>query len=191
MGARGRSGNAIVSLRYALDGHASESSDLVLADVYRIPLASPAVMAKEIKTRARSLESVLEGVEIKHPLVQVTPPCRVPYLIAFVLVLDASQEPFGDHFLRRSRTFDQSTSRVRECRGRRATNHRIVTNPRAVFHCHSHVVVRLVSCPPCAHLLPIYDCFSFLVPRIFCCPTRNSQCATVYPPDTATAVRNR
>ncbi|KAH9987303.1 C3HC zinc finger-like-domain-containing protein [Russula compacta] len=38
------------------------------ADVYRIPLASSAVMAKEIKTRARSLESVLEGVEIKHPL---------------------------------------------------------------------------------------------------------------------------
>ncbi|KAF8501590.1 zf-C3HC-domain-containing protein [Russula emetica] len=38
------------------------------ADVYRIPLAAPAVMAKEIKTRARSLESILEGVEIKHPL---------------------------------------------------------------------------------------------------------------------------
>ncbi|KAI0254991.1 C3HC zinc finger-like-domain-containing protein [Lactifluus subvellereus] len=38
------------------------------ADVYRIPLASPAVMVKEIKTKARSLEPVLEGVEIKHPL---------------------------------------------------------------------------------------------------------------------------
>ncbi|KAI9439918.1 zf-C3HC-domain-containing protein [Lactarius indigo] len=38
------------------------------ADVYRIPLSSPAAMAKEIKTRARSLESILEGVEIKHPL---------------------------------------------------------------------------------------------------------------------------
>lgn len=38
------------------------------ADVYRIPLSSPTVMAKEIKTRACSLESVLEGVEIKHPL---------------------------------------------------------------------------------------------------------------------------
>lgn len=38
------------------------------ADVYRIPLAAPAVMAKEIKTRARSLEPILEGVEIKHPL---------------------------------------------------------------------------------------------------------------------------
>lgn len=44
-------------------------SDHFLADVYRIPLASSAVMAKEIKTRARSLESVLEGVEIKQPLV--------------------------------------------------------------------------------------------------------------------------
>ncbi|KAI0280840.1 C3HC zinc finger-like-domain-containing protein [Russula aff. rugulosa BPL654] len=38
------------------------------ADVYRIPLAAPAVMAKEIKTRARSLEPILEDVEIKHPL---------------------------------------------------------------------------------------------------------------------------
>ncbi|KAH9063901.1 zf-C3HC-domain-containing protein [Lactarius vividus] len=38
------------------------------ADVYRIPLSSPAAMAKEIKTRARSLESILDGVEIKHPL---------------------------------------------------------------------------------------------------------------------------
>jgi hypothetical protein len=47
--------------------------DIFPADVYRIPLASPVVMAKEIKTRARSLESVLKGVEIKHPLVQPTP----------------------------------------------------------------------------------------------------------------------
>ncbi|KAH8995002.1 C3HC zinc finger-like-domain-containing protein [Lactarius akahatsu] len=38
------------------------------ADVYRIPLSSPAAMAKEIKTRARTLESILEGIEIKHPL---------------------------------------------------------------------------------------------------------------------------
>jgi hypothetical protein len=104
MGAHGRSGNAMVGLRRNLNVHEPEpeSSDLALADVYRIPLAAPAVMAKEIKTRARSLESVLEGVEIKHPLVQVTPPCKVSYLIAFVLVLDASQEPYGDHIFRRS-----------------------------------------------------------------------------------------
>ncbi|KAI0267747.1 C3HC zinc finger-like-domain-containing protein [Gloeopeniophorella convolvens] len=38
------------------------------ADVYRIQLASPAGMAKEIKARAFTLESVLEGVEVKHPL---------------------------------------------------------------------------------------------------------------------------
>lgn len=169
-----------------------ESSDVALADVYRISLASPAVMAKEIKSRARSLESVLEGVGIKHPLVQVTPPCRVPYLIAFVLVLDASQEPFGDHFFRRSRTSYQKPSRVRERGRRRTTYHKIVTTPRAVVHCHSHVDVRLVSCPPCAPLPPTHDCFSFVVPRLFCCPTRNSQCqcAIVYPSDTETAVGN-
>jgi len=56
-----------------LSDPAPEFSDLLLADVYRIPLASPAVMAKEIKSRARSLDPVLEGIEIKHPLVQLTP----------------------------------------------------------------------------------------------------------------------
>jgi hypothetical protein len=168
-----------------------ESSDIALADVYRIPLASPAVMAKEIKNRARSLESVLESVEIKHPLVQVTPLCRVPYLTAFVLVLDASQEPFGDHFFRRSRTSYQRTSWVRERGRRRTTYHKILSTPRAVIHCHSHVDVRLVSCPPGASLPSIHDCFSFLVPRLFCLPTRDSQCANVYPSDTETAIGNR
>jgi hypothetical protein len=67
-------------LRLTLHGHAPESSDVAIADVYRIPLASPAVMAKDIKNRARSLESVLESVEIKHPLVQVTLP-RAGFLI--------------------------------------------------------------------------------------------------------------
>ncbi|KAI0303703.1 C3HC zinc finger-like-domain-containing protein [Multifurca ochricompacta] len=38
------------------------------ANVYRIHLSSPAVMAREIRTRACSLEFVLEGVEVKHPL---------------------------------------------------------------------------------------------------------------------------
>jgi hypothetical protein len=65
-------------------------SDLCSADVYRIPLSTSAVMAKEIKTRARSLESVLEGIEIKHPLVQLTRLSGVPYLIVFALVLYAS-----------------------------------------------------------------------------------------------------
>ncbi|KAN0132969.1 hypothetical protein V8E53_009334 [Lactarius tabidus] len=36
--------------------------------IYRIPLSSPAAMAKKIKTRARSLASIPEGVEIKHLL---------------------------------------------------------------------------------------------------------------------------
>ena len=50
--------------------------------MYRIPLSSPAVMAKDIKSRARSLDPVLEGIEIKHPLVQLTHLRRVPYLIS-------------------------------------------------------------------------------------------------------------
>jgi len=147
-------------------------------------------MTKEIKSRARSLDPVLEGIDTKHPLVQLTHLRRVPYLIAFVLVLDASQEPFGDHCFRRSRTFYQRTSRVRECRGRSAINHGIVTTPRAIFHCHPHFAVRLVPRPTC-DLLPVYDCFSFLVPGLLCCPPRNSQCATTSPSNTTTIVRIR
>ncbi|THH13963.1 hypothetical protein EW146_g6309 [Bondarzewia mesenterica] len=40
------------------------------ADVYRILLSSPAAMAREIKTRALTLEPVLEGIDVKHPLSQ-------------------------------------------------------------------------------------------------------------------------
>ncbi|ETW83127.1 hypothetical protein HETIRDRAFT_474283 [Heterobasidion irregulare TC 32-1] len=38
------------------------------ADIYRISLSSPTAMAKEIKTQALELESVLEGVDVQHPL---------------------------------------------------------------------------------------------------------------------------
>jgi hypothetical protein len=66
MAARGKSGSVTVGTMW----HHIHLADPFLADVYRIPLSSPAAMAKEIKTRARSLESILEGVEIKHPLVR-------------------------------------------------------------------------------------------------------------------------
>ncbi|KZV68203.1 zf-C3HC-domain-containing protein [Peniophora sp. CONT] len=39
------------------------------ADVYRIQLLAPAMMAKDIKARALQLEPLLEDIEIKHPLV--------------------------------------------------------------------------------------------------------------------------
>jgi hypothetical protein len=42
---------------------------MVTAAIYRIPLRSPAATAREIKTSALMLEPVLQGVEIKHPLV--------------------------------------------------------------------------------------------------------------------------
>lgn len=42
------------------------------ASIYRIPLLSPATMAKHIKSGAFSLEPVLQGVGIKHPLVRLS-----------------------------------------------------------------------------------------------------------------------
>ena len=59
-------------------------ADPFLADVYRIPLSSPAAMAKEIKSRARSLESILEGVEIKHPLVRAIRTARCSIISSLV-----------------------------------------------------------------------------------------------------------
>ena len=42
-----------------------------IADVYRIQLLAPAMMAKDIKTRALQLVPLLEDIDIKHPLVRV------------------------------------------------------------------------------------------------------------------------
>lgn len=44
----------------------------IVASIYRVPLQTPAVMIREVKARADKLESVLENVQIKHPLVSVT-----------------------------------------------------------------------------------------------------------------------
>ncbi|EMD31351.1 hypothetical protein CERSUDRAFT_119917 [Gelatoporia subvermispora B] len=37
-------------------------------NIYRIPLQTPHTMAKEIKSRALTLEPLLEGVQVKHPM---------------------------------------------------------------------------------------------------------------------------
>jgi hypothetical protein len=50
-------------------------------------------MAKEIKTRARSLESILEGVEIKHPLVRRFAPTKYRYLITRIQSSTPSSSP--------------------------------------------------------------------------------------------------
>ena len=42
--------------------------------VYRLPVQSPSAAAKEIKSRALDLQSVLEEVLVKHPLVRVVDP---------------------------------------------------------------------------------------------------------------------
>ena len=159
------------------------------ADVYRIPLSSPAIMAKEIKTRARSLEPVLEGVEIKHPLVKLIHPEQASLSDSSFEVLYSSEEPVGDYCVRGSRTFHQRTSGLRDCKGRRTTYHKIVTTPRAISHCHTHCVVRLVSCAFRAPHAPIYNCFS-LVTRLFRCSARISR-SIISPPDTAAVIRNR
>ncbi|TFY67687.1 hypothetical protein EVJ58_g1455 [Rhodofomes roseus] len=36
--------------------------------IYRIPLQAPLAMAREIKSRAAALDTVMQGVEIKHPM---------------------------------------------------------------------------------------------------------------------------
>ncbi|KZT73623.1 zf-C3HC-domain-containing protein [Daedalea quercina L-15889] len=36
--------------------------------IYRIPLQAPMAMAREIKSRAAALDTVMQGVEIKHPM---------------------------------------------------------------------------------------------------------------------------
>lgn len=42
-----------------------------VADIYRIPVSSPAAMARDIKIKAIALETVLQGVEVTHPLVRL------------------------------------------------------------------------------------------------------------------------
>jgi len=44
-------------------------ADTNVADVYRIPISSPAATAKELKSRALLLQPLLEDVQVKHPLV--------------------------------------------------------------------------------------------------------------------------
>ncbi|KAI0058669.1 zf-C3HC-domain-containing protein [Artomyces pyxidatus] len=56
-------------------------------DVYRIPLSSPAAMARETKSRALMLESVLEDVQVKHPLTST----QVQALLATVASIQDDQ----------------------------------------------------------------------------------------------------
>jgi hypothetical protein len=69
-------------------------TDLFLVDVYRILLSSPAAIAKEIKTRARFLEAILEGAEIKHPLVRRFAQHETPLSDHSYTVLDSSSGPY-------------------------------------------------------------------------------------------------
>jgi hypothetical protein len=67
-------------------------------------------MAKEIKTRARSLESTLEGVEIKDPLVRRFPLHETPLSDHSDTVLDPSSGPYvGYRICRRQPTSKEKT----------------------------------------------------------------------------------
>ncbi|KAI0042871.1 zf-C3HC-domain-containing protein [Auriscalpium vulgare] len=61
-------------------------------DVYRISLSSPAAMGKEIKLRALTLESVLEGVDVKHPLNST----QVQNLLATIASIKFDEPVFDD-----------------------------------------------------------------------------------------------
>lgn len=43
---------------------------LVSDSIYRIPLQAPIAMTREIKARATALDTVMQEVEIKHPMVR-------------------------------------------------------------------------------------------------------------------------
>lgn len=60
-------------------------SHVGIASIYRIPLQAPATMAKDIKSNASKLESVLLDVEVKHPLVRAS---RLELLEMLMSVLD-------------------------------------------------------------------------------------------------------
>lgn len=66
--ALGRPNNAmVILLSFLIDPSPDRQAD----SIYRIPLKSPAAMARELKANAKALEEVLEGVNVKHPLVSI------------------------------------------------------------------------------------------------------------------------
>ena len=99
-------------------------TDSFLADVYRIPLSSPAAMAKEIKTRARSLESILEGVEIKHPLVRAISTARCAVISSHIYSPQLRSKPL----CRLSRLSERSLQRNQGPRIQQKRTHRYKTN---------------------------------------------------------------
>lgn len=68
MGVRGRQDNATVCLRTSY--YCIELINFVSDSIYRIPLQAPIFMAREIKARAAALDTVMQEVEIKHPMVR-------------------------------------------------------------------------------------------------------------------------
>lgn len=54
---------------FILSTRVSYSITLDAASIYRVPLKFPVNMAKEVKSRALELESLLSDIEIRHPLV--------------------------------------------------------------------------------------------------------------------------
>ncbi len=145
-------------------------------------------MAKEIKTRARSLESILEGVEIKHPLVRRLVRHEAPSSHHLHTVLDSSSSPSVGHRLCRSGIICQREHRTRESSRRGIVYTKGIIPSWAIFQRHPHVIVRLVSRTFCAPLTPVHNSFSLLVPGFLRRTRRNFLCPTP-PYDASAALR--
>ena len=135
-------------------------ADPFLVKIYCIPLSSPVDMAKEIKTRSRSLESTLEGVEMKHPLVKAIRLARSTIISSLVYNPRLKFKSF-----RRSSNCRSGTSRRRENRAREPSRRGIshtkgIIPSWAIVQCHPHVIVWLVSRIFFATLSPAHDPFS-------------------------------
>ena len=129
-------------------------------------------MAKEVKTRAGSLESIPEGVEIKHPLVKAIYPARSTIISSLVTVLHSSSSPSVGHRICRDGTARRRENRACEPSRRGITHTKRTTTSWAIFQGHPHVIVRLVSCIFFATLSPAHD--YLLVPSLLCRTRRES-----------------
>lgn len=81
MDVRGNLTNVMVCL---LEMSWERITEYIIASIYRVPLQTPAVMARELKMRADKLATVMQDVEIKHPLVS----CSIISCLTSTMLID-------------------------------------------------------------------------------------------------------
>lgn len=79
----GRPDNAIVCFFLCFQFYLLSS---LLANIYCIPLQSPANMVKDLKTNATTLDTWLKDIEIKHPLVRMVDHSALVHLCILRLI---------------------------------------------------------------------------------------------------------